>query len=334
VTHVRESWAAIHGRLWFDDPIYRSAWLIGPALLALLAFDALFWTGAGPASAPWGKSGGGDGPNLFQLRDKATTDRDAFTQLEQAARSGDPEANFFIGTLYDPFLRLSKITQPDVDRSIAHYNVSANGEGGNTSAARNNLASFHFQSESGRQDYAKACAWAAKAGATASPYVLEQLGYCHVRGLGGFAVNTPAGVAAFEAASRKGGARATATLGYYYEVGEGGLARNPDTAVRLYREAADKGDGLGLFNLSGAYNTGIGPLKRDPQEASRLMLRALETGYGYAAQMLASRPQNWKPDFWIELQRQLAARRAYDGPLDGAPNAATLAAVKRLAGVK
>lgn len=46
------SWLQDHGRLWYDDRWYRTAWIVWPQALAMLVF-VLTW--AQPASVPWGK---------------------------------------------------------------------------------------------------------------------------------------------------------------------------------------------------------------------------------------------------------------------------------------
>lgn len=46
------SWLQDHGRLWYDDRWYRTAWIVWPQALAMLVF-VLTW--AQPVSIPWGK---------------------------------------------------------------------------------------------------------------------------------------------------------------------------------------------------------------------------------------------------------------------------------------
>jgi len=46
------SWLQDHGRLWYDDRWYRTAWIVWPQALAMLVF-VLAW--AQPGSIPWGK---------------------------------------------------------------------------------------------------------------------------------------------------------------------------------------------------------------------------------------------------------------------------------------
>jgi PQQ-dependent catabolism-associated CXXCW motif protein len=46
------SWLLDHGRLWYDDRWYRTAWIVWPQAIAMLVF-VLAW--AQPGSVPWGK---------------------------------------------------------------------------------------------------------------------------------------------------------------------------------------------------------------------------------------------------------------------------------------
>ncbi len=48
------SWLSTHGRLWYDDPWYRTAWIVWPQAIGLL-----FFCGAPPGQSfiPLGKAG-------------------------------------------------------------------------------------------------------------------------------------------------------------------------------------------------------------------------------------------------------------------------------------
>lgn len=266
---------------------------------------------------------------MIALRNQAITNRDAMSKLERIAGSGDALANFYLGTLYDPALNMSKLVSPDIARSIQYYEVSAQGGNGD---AQNNLVNFYSDARFGRKDAAKACQWAAKDVANASAYVLLVLGDCYANGLGNTKTDLAAAASKYEAASRKGNMRATAVLGYYYEAGQGNLPKNPETALKLYKQAADKGDALGLHNLGASYDRGMASLPRNPQEAARLLALALDQKYAFTVNMLTTRPQVFSQQTWQELQRQLATRKLYSGPFDGIPNPATLDAVRKLGG--
>jgi hypothetical protein len=50
------SWLAAHGKLWYDDPWYRTAWMVWPQAVGLLVFVSvwLFQPGV-PGFIPWAK---------------------------------------------------------------------------------------------------------------------------------------------------------------------------------------------------------------------------------------------------------------------------------------
>lgn len=48
---MTNTWVNAHGRLWYDDPWYRAAWIAWPQFIGLMVF-LLLWA---HHSAPWGK---------------------------------------------------------------------------------------------------------------------------------------------------------------------------------------------------------------------------------------------------------------------------------------
>jgi len=322
---------AAHGRLWYDDPIYRLSWIFGPQCLVLPLMCWMFWPGPSASGVPWGKpvDPAEHQKEMLALRNQAINNRDAMLKLERIGAGGDTLANFYLGTLYDPSLNMSKLVSPDIARSILYYEASA--QGGDADA-QNNLVNFYSAARFGRLDAAKACQWAAKDIANPSAYVLLVLGDCLANGSGNTKIDIPAAVSKYDAASKKGNLRATAILGYYYESGQGNLPKNPETAVKLYKQAADKGDALGMHNLGASYDRGIGSLPRDSREAARLLALALDQKYAFTVNTLTTRPQVFSAQTWQELQRQLGTRNLYSGPFDGIPNPATLDAIRKLGG--
>jgi TPR repeat protein len=333
VTSANSSWISVHGRLWYDEPRYRLAWLVWPqALIAALVL--LLW--ASPPSVnknvPWAKPVDSVAmeQRAYQLREKARSDQSAMDQLERDARGGDMSAEFYYGTLLDPTYKLSSIVAPDFTKAKEWYERSAaQGHG----LANGNLAVRYSDGGLLRIDYMRSCFYARKLDNT-SPYAdsVRVKGDCYARGLGGTPLDLTQAAAAYEMASSKGVARASAALGYFYENGLGGKPRDPAMAVKLYKAAADAGDSLGLHNLGFSYNAGTLGLQRDAGEASRLIYQALKNRYDFTYQSLTQQPQLWTPDFWKNLQQRLGDERLYDGWLDGRPNPATLEAIRRLSG--
>jgi TPR repeat protein len=321
---------AAHGKLWYDNKWYRLAWIIWPQALAVLAL-LWFWV-APPATTrnvQWAKpiDSGTRSRQLLTLRDNAKTNQSAMEALERDALGGEPVAQFYYATLFDPDLKLSTITSPDITKSTGWYSRAAN-QGDQSSMS--NLAIAYSNGIYVRQDHSRACSYARTLGPDAFPGGLRVKGDCLAQGLGGTQVDMPLAASAYELSANKGNSRASATLGYFYENGIGGRAKSHETALKYYRSAADRGDALGLHNLGAAYNSGSLGLSRDPDEAARLIVRALETKYEITVQSLTGRPDLWTGDFWQSLQRRLSERALYTGTIDGRPNPVMLEAVRRL----
>lgn len=320
-----------HGRLWYDDPIYRASWIIAPQCFALVLLAWIF--GATPinSSVPWGKPAGPPAvadDEMRVLRDQANTSRDAMTKLEGIAATGEPISNFYLGTLYDPALKVGKIVSPDIDKAIAYYQVATNG---GASTAQLYLMNFYVDPAYGRRDLVKYCDTAAKQTAQPTGYILRELGYCYAAGWGTTKIDLVKAVAAFRAGAERGDARSQAELGAYYVTAEGNLPLDYDMALKLYKQSADQKDLLGLYNLGACYEFGCGAaVQKNPMEAARLVALALDGKFDLAINNLTSRPNIFSPQFWQELQRQLVRRNVYNGPLDGVPNQAVMSAIRRM----
>lgn len=326
---VHSVWLAAHGKLWYDDKWYRIAWIVWPQALAIVL---VLWFWAMPSTgknAQWAKplDGAARASQLLALRDSAKSSRPAMDTLERDALGGEPLAQFFFATLFDPDFKQSTIVQPDIAKTIEWYSKAANQ--GNESSL-NNLALTFSRGAFTRVDYTRACYYARKLAADSFANGLLVKGDCYARGLGGTQVDMVQAAKAYETSSSKGNVRAGAALGYFYETGLGGLQKNSETALKYYRAAADKNDALGLHNLGAAYNSGLLGLQRDGSEAARLIFHALETKYDVTLQSLTTRPDLWTAEFWQNLQRRLTERGLYSGTIDGRANPATLDAVRRL----
>jgi len=325
------TWLSAHGRLWYDDKWYRYAWLVWPQALAAVVVLLLWAMPASNRTVPWAKPVDPAARNkaLLALRDSAKSNAQAMAALEREALTGDMHAQFFYATLFDPFYKLSSIVQPDIAKTVDWYSKAAN-QGDEWSIG--NLALIYWRGTNVRQDFTRACNYARRLTPNVFADGLFIKGDCYARGLGGTPVDLDQAAAAYEAASNKGQIRAGAALGYFYENGVGGKPRNYEMALKLYRTAADKNDSLGLHNLGWAYNSGLLGLQRDGDEAARLIMHALENKYDVTVQSLTTRADLWSADFWQNLQRRLEEKGLYSGVIDGRPNAATLDAIRKLAG--
>ena len=115
-------------------------------------------------------------------------------------------------------------------------------------------------------------------------------------------------------------------LGYLHEHGRG-VEQSLTAAVTLYRRAADMGHALGFHNLAAMLDRGKGVERRDPEQAAELMLRSLELRNQFSYQMMAKNSNAFSPDFRRALQRRLRDAGVFDGRIDGAIKASTMAAI-------
>jgi TPR repeat protein len=248
-------------------------------------------------------------------------------KLERIAATGEGISNYYLGTLYDPVFKTSKLVSPDLDKSISYYQTATNA---GIIRAQEFLMDFYWIPKFGRRDVPKACDIGVKSAAPPTGQVLREVGYCYVDGWGTTKPDLVKAVASFRAASEKGDARATADLGYYYQSGQGNLPQDGDMAVKLYKQAADQKDLLGMYNLGACYETGCGTLPKNTVEAVRLVTLALDGKLDIAINILTTRSSVFSAQFWQELQRQLIKRNVYTGPIDGTPNATLMAAIKHM----
>ena len=195
--------------------------------------------------------------------------------------------------------------------------------------AQLNLGYFIEHGKGGlKADLSAALPWYEKAAAQGQAIAMVNLAGMYARGRG-VAIDEVKARQYFEQARLKGNAAAAASLGYFYEQGKGG-ARDPAMAFKLYKEAADKGDALGLQNLGSAYANGIGtPVNM--VLAAQYTFRAVELNSN-VADRLTQQPQSWDASFWRSFQTRLSERGLYSGAINGVPDPATLAAVRKLAG--
>ncbi len=177
-------WLAAHGKLWYDDKWYRYGWIVWPQALAALL---VLWFWAAPSTsrtAQWGVplDTNARSQQLAALRDASQTDQQSMGRLEAAARGGEMTAQFYMGTLYDPDLKLSKIVAASFDQSADWYSKAA-GQG--HQAALSNLAMGYSTGKYTRIDYTRACYYALKLQPNAPGNGLNVRGDCYARGLGG-----------------------------------------------------------------------------------------------------------------------------------------------------
>ena len=175
------------------------------------AFAALLvlWFWAAPSTsrtAQWGVPLDSNArvQQLTALRDTAKSDQQAMDKLEAAARGGEMVAQFYMGTLYDPDLKFSKLVTPGFDQAADWYSKAAS-QG--HQVALSNLALEYSNGKYTRVDFTRACYYALKLLPNAPGNGLNVKGDCYARGLGGTKADPVQSEAAYKAATANGATR-------------------------------------------------------------------------------------------------------------------------------
>lgn len=195
-------WLSAHGKLWYDDKWYRYAWILWPQALAAVL---VMWFWAMPsnrtATAQWAKplDSSVRYQDLLTLRNAAKSSQPSMDALERDAHGGEMDAQFFLGTLYDPDLELSTIVAPDFAKAVEWYDKAAS-QG--QQYALNNLALFYSRGVFTRVDYTRACYYALKLNANATGNGMTVKGDCYARGLGGTKLDPAQAASAYQAAPK------------------------------------------------------------------------------------------------------------------------------------
>jgi TPR repeat protein len=163
------------------------------------------------------------------LRNSAKTDAAAFERLKRLAEGGDKNAQFSLGTLYDPDINFSKSTAPDVNQSMAWYTKAA--EQGH-SLAQAYLGIFFYEGKYGlTQNFATAVFWFEKSAAQGDVVGERELARCYRAGQG-VASDAVRAIELFQRAANQGDAYSENEVGYAYENGLGGLHKDLSEALK------------------------------------------------------------------------------------------------------
>ena len=179
------------------------------------------------------------------MRDSAKTDAAAFERLKRLADRGDKNAQFALGTLYDPDLNLSKLTNPDVNQSIGWYTKAA--EQGQPNA-QFNLGRFFYDGKYVTQNFATAVFWFEKSAVQGVAPAKSVLAFCYKNG-NGVAADPYKAFQWFEKAANNGDAFARNALGEAYANGRG-VAQDLEKARYWFEQAKAKGNTDAAANLS------------------------------------------------------------------------------------
>ncbi|MEO8883109.1 MAG: tetratricopeptide repeat protein [Devosia sp.] len=190
-----------HSLLWRGDRWYRRAWFAGPQLLAIVGAVWLLVSVGGTVSSPaapapdWASPA--DPPpvppaaptapspaaavSLDSLRDRAGADPAALSDLRKAAVAGNAEAQFYLGTLYDPTLPQLAFGTKDIATSFEWYRKSA--EQGSPGGEQTLAQSYQIGWGVAQND-SLAAQWFQKAAQHGMPLAQDQLGLVLARGQG------------------------------------------------------------------------------------------------------------------------------------------------------
>ncbi|GKY88741.1 tetratricopeptide repeat protein [Sinisalibacter aestuarii] len=270
---------------------------------------------------------------------------------EPPAMPGEPEESYALGLAL-----VANGAEADAATAINAFRI----------AAEAGIAGAQFELgwayETGRGTDASipdAVRWYEKAAAAGEARAMNNLGWLLAQGQG-LPRDVARALALYTEAANAGEASAMGNLAWMMENGIG-MAQDLDGAARWYRRAADAGDTQAMLSLGNLYLVGDGvtqdtseaiawfararaagrvealsyigevfeksPDRRDPDRAAGFYLRALESGDNWPETRASAA---WDGDTAIALQRLLAARALYSGPLDGKVGPGTRAAMRRL----
>ena len=189
---------AAHRHLTETDPLYRISSVTAPVALVVAIVAVTVWPGAAPLpppAVPVAPPPGAPAPQpqspasppasgsvqLGGLRDRAVSDFSALIDLRKRADEGSAEAEFYMGTLYDPTLTQLPFANKDISVSFDWYRKS--GEHG-FAAAELTLGQSYQIGWGVAQNDTKAAEWYLKAAQQGVPLAQNQIGWMTAHGQG------------------------------------------------------------------------------------------------------------------------------------------------------
>jgi TPR repeat protein/serine/threonine protein kinase len=193
----------------------------------------------------------------------------AFTLAGPLAESGDRDAQFGLGWLYDRGLGVGR----SEEKAAAWYQRAA--EKGQP-LAQLNLATMYEYGAGVPQSYEQAFKWYKQAADQDDPDAQNHVGVAYASGKGVERDDTAA-VLWYEKAAKHGFAKAQKNLGDMYATNRG-VQRDDREALRLYYQAAEQKHPDAEFNVGYWHETGMGGLRRDAEAAAQWYAKAAEHG--------------------------------------------------------
>lgn len=230
-------------------------------------------------------------------------DKVALQQLMALAESGNAQAQFHLGEVYDPLKNDTFGVPKDAVQAVGWYG-KATEQGGATNAAFDlwmlairddkaaleqltklagkgdvqsqfQLSQMYLAGEGVPADPVQSANWLRKAAEQGLAVAQRFLGGRYEGGLG-VPMNAAAAVRWYRAAAEQGDPEGQYSLGSMYYFGKG-VSRDPVQAAKWYRKSAEQGNLLAQTSLAKMYNDGIG-VPRDAAEAMAWLQRAAEKG--------------------------------------------------------
>jgi TPR repeat protein/serine/threonine protein kinase len=221
--------------------------------------------GGSPAAAVPGPTAKADFRTALERKDFDA----AFTLAGPLAESGDRDAQFGLGWLYDRGLGVGR----DEEKAGAWYQKAA--EKGHV-LAQLNLGSMYEYGAGVPQSYEQAFKWYKQAADQDDPDAQNHVGVAYARGQGVERDDTAA-VLWYEKAAKHGFAKAQKNLGDMYATNRG-VQRDDREALRLYYQAAEQRHPDAEFNVGYWHEMGMGGLRRDAEAAAQWYAKAAEHG--------------------------------------------------------
>ena len=210
---------------------------------------------------------------------KAGHPTEAVALLQKEAATGNPDAQYGLGILYEKGLPEAQIPQNSTE---AFHWYSAAADKGHA-PSQNNLGFLYYTGQGTPRDYAQALHWYEKSAAQNDPMAEYNLGTLYYRGLG-VTKDFKKARALYLQAAQQGNVTAQNNLGFIYEHGLG-VTRDFREAVRWYKLAAKNGHGYAQRNLAEMYEHGLGAHK-DYSQALSWYKKAAAKGHAHAQMKL------------------------------------------------
>jgi uncharacterized protein len=213
--------------------------------------------------------------DLRVLRDRAESDAAALGELSTRGNAGNAEAQFYLGTLYDPTMPSVRFAKDGVTAAQWYERAAAQ----SYAYAETNLGWLYENGQGVPKDEAEAARWYRKAADQGDAQAQINLGLLYETGRG--VVKDEAEAAGwYQKAADLGSVAAADNLGHQYEFGRG-VAQDYAQAMQLYRKAADSGLAVAQADLGRLYENGRG-VPKDATEAARWYQKAADQNNRYA----------------------------------------------------